>query len=136
MLHHRAAVLVDGLTVDPGRGFGTQIGDEIAELVVAAPALHRVAGSLVLGADRSDTGWAAACGLDRLPKLVEGMEGMLEYVNPMVNERLVNSSDDFISVLASGEKAGPSPLSKRITFSNWNTICIGRFHIQCAFKVD
>ena len=43
---------------------------------------------------------------DRLPKLVEGMEGMLEYVNPMVDERLVNPTDDFISVLAGGEKAG------------------------------
>ena len=31
---------------------------------------------------------------------------MLEYVNPMVDERIVNPGDDFISVLAGGEKAG------------------------------
>ena len=43
---------------------------------------------------------------DRLPRLVEGMEDMLEYVNPMMDERIVNPSDDFISVLAQGEKAG------------------------------
>ena len=43
---------------------------------------------------------------DRLPRLVEGMEDMLEYVNPLMDERIVNPSDDFISVLAQGEKAG------------------------------
>ena len=43
---------------------------------------------------------------DRLPRLVEGMEEMLEYVNPMMDERITNPSDDFISVLAQGEKAG------------------------------
>ena len=43
---------------------------------------------------------------DRLPKLVEGMEEMIEYVNPMVEERIVKPGDDFISILAQGEKAG------------------------------
>ena len=31
---------------------------------------------------------------------------MIEYVNPMMEERIVNPGDDFISVLAQGEKAG------------------------------
>ena len=34
------------------------------------------------------------------------MIGMQEYVSPLVDERLVNPGNDFISVLASGEKAG------------------------------
>jgi cytochrome P450 len=43
---------------------------------------------------------------DRMKPLSEGMRGMLDYVSPMVDERIVNPGDDFISVLASGEKAG------------------------------
>ena len=43
---------------------------------------------------------------DRLRQLAEGMRGMDEYVNPMVEERIVNPQDDFISVVASGEKDG------------------------------
>ena len=43
---------------------------------------------------------------NRLQLLAEGMRGMDEYVNPMVEERLVNPKDDFISVLAGGEKSG------------------------------
>ena len=43
---------------------------------------------------------------NRLQVLAEGMRGMDEYVNPMVEERMVNPKDDFISVLAGGEKAG------------------------------
>jgi len=43
---------------------------------------------------------------DRMRLLTEGMKGMLEYVEPLVEERIVNPGDDFISVLASGEKAG------------------------------
>ena len=43
---------------------------------------------------------------NRLQVLAEGMRGMDEYVNPMVEERMVRPKDDFISVLASGEKAG------------------------------
>src|SRR5713101_1333069 len=43
---------------------------------------------------------------DRMKLLTEGMKGMIDYVSPLVDERLVNPGDDFISVLASGEKAG------------------------------
>src|SRR5271167_1172615 len=43
---------------------------------------------------------------DRMKPLTEGMRGMIDYVSPMVDERMVNPGDDFISVLASGEKAG------------------------------
>ncbi len=43
---------------------------------------------------------------DRMKPLTEGMRGMVEYVSPLVEERIVNPGDDFISVLASGEKAG------------------------------
>src|SRR5437762_4965636 len=43
---------------------------------------------------------------DRMPILTDGMKGMIEYVSPLVDERIVNPGDDFISVLASGEKNG------------------------------
>ncbi|MCH2511966.1 MAG: cytochrome P450 [Chloroflexi bacterium] len=43
---------------------------------------------------------------DRMRTLTEGMQGMLDYVDPMVDERITNPKDDFISVLASGEKSG------------------------------
>jgi len=43
---------------------------------------------------------------DRMPILTDGMKGMVEYVSPLVDERLVRPGDDFISVLASGEKKG------------------------------
>lgn len=43
---------------------------------------------------------------DRMQPLVEGMQGMIDYVSPLVDQRLVNPGDDFISVLASGEKKG------------------------------
>src|SRR5260370_876482 len=43
---------------------------------------------------------------DRMKLLTEGMQGMIDYVSPLVDERIVNPGDDFISVLASGEKAG------------------------------
>src|ERR1700680_1750820 len=43
---------------------------------------------------------------DRMKPLAEGMRGMIDYVSPLVDERLVNPGDDFISVLASGEKKG------------------------------
>jgi cytochrome P450 len=38
--------------------------------------------------------------------VAEGMKGMLDYVDPIVGERITNPKDDFISVLASGEKSG------------------------------
>jgi cytochrome P450 len=43
---------------------------------------------------------------DRMPILTDGMKGMVEYVSPLVDERIVRPGDDFISVLASGEKTG------------------------------
>src|SRR5712691_9242928 len=43
---------------------------------------------------------------DRMGPLVEGMQGMIDYVSPLVDERIVKPGDDFISVLADGEKRG------------------------------
>jgi pimeloyl-[acyl-carrier protein] synthase len=43
---------------------------------------------------------------DRMKPLAEGMRGMVDYVSPLVDERMANPGDDFISVLASGEKKG------------------------------
>jgi cytochrome P450 len=43
---------------------------------------------------------------DRMKLLTAGMRGMIEYVSPLVDERIVNPGDDFISVLAQGEKQG------------------------------
>jgi cytochrome P450 len=43
---------------------------------------------------------------DRMPILTDGMKGMIEYVSPLVDERIKRPGDDFISVLAGGEKAG------------------------------
>jgi cytochrome P450 len=43
---------------------------------------------------------------DRLRPLTEGMRGMLEYVEPLVEARRTRPGDDFISVLAQGEKTG------------------------------
>lgn len=43
---------------------------------------------------------------DRMQPLSEGMKDMYDYVSPMVDERIDNPGEDFISVLASGEKSG------------------------------
>jgi cytochrome P450 len=43
---------------------------------------------------------------DRMRPLTEGMRGMIDYVSPLVDERIVNPGDDFISVLAGGERQG------------------------------
>ena len=43
---------------------------------------------------------------DRMKPLVEGMQGMIDYVSPLVDERIVKPGNDFISVLADGEKRG------------------------------
>jgi cytochrome P450 len=43
---------------------------------------------------------------DRMPILTDGMKGMIEYVSPLVDERIKRPGDDFISVLADGEKRG------------------------------
>jgi cytochrome P450 len=42
----------------------------------------------------------------RMKPLTEGMRGMIEYVSPLVEKRIVDPGDDFISVLAQGEKKG------------------------------
>jgi cytochrome P450 len=43
---------------------------------------------------------------DRMKPLTEGMRGMIDYVSPLVDQRMADPGDDFISVLASGEKKG------------------------------
>jgi cytochrome P450 len=43
---------------------------------------------------------------DRMRHLMEGIEGMIAYVSPQVDERAVTPADDFISVLAQAEKEG------------------------------
>jgi len=43
---------------------------------------------------------------DRMKPLTEGMRGMIDFVSPLVDERIVNPGDDFISVLARGEREG------------------------------
>ena len=43
---------------------------------------------------------------DRMKPLTQGMRGMIEYVSPLVDKRIVDPGDDFISVLARGEKQG------------------------------
>jgi cytochrome P450 len=37
---------------------------------------------------------------------VAGMQGIIEYVEPLVEKRIVDPEDDYISVLASGEQKG------------------------------
>jgi cytochrome P450 len=43
---------------------------------------------------------------DRMRHLMEGIEGMIAYVSPQVDERAETPADDFISVLAQAEKEG------------------------------
>ena len=43
---------------------------------------------------------------DRMRMVVEGIQGINEYVDPIVEDRMVNPKDDFITVLAEGEKSG------------------------------
>ncbi len=42
----------------------------------------------------------------RLKPLMEGIRGMIDYVAPKVDRRVAEPGDDFISVLAQGEKGG------------------------------
>ncbi len=42
----------------------------------------------------------------RLRPLTEGMRGLIDYCAPLVEERMVSPTGDFISVLVEGEKAG------------------------------
>jgi cytochrome P450 len=43
---------------------------------------------------------------DRMKPLTEGMRGMIDFVSPLVDQRIVDPGDDFISVLARGEREG------------------------------
>jgi cytochrome P450 len=43
---------------------------------------------------------------DRMRMVVEGIQGINEYVDPIVEDRMVNPKDDFITVLAEGEESG------------------------------
>jgi cytochrome P450 len=43
---------------------------------------------------------------DRMKPLTEGMRGMIDFVSPLVDKRIVDPGDDFISVLARGEREG------------------------------
>jgi pimeloyl-[acyl-carrier protein] synthase len=43
---------------------------------------------------------------DRMKPLTEGMRGMIDYVSPLVDRRIADPGDDFISVLANGETQG------------------------------
>ncbi len=44
--------------------------------------------------------------LRRMQPLAEGVQGLVEYVSPLVEERVVSPQDDLLSVLASGETHG------------------------------
>lgn len=44
--------------------------------------------------------------LNRMQPLSDGIKGLLEYLSPIVEERVANPGDDLLSVLASGEKKG------------------------------
>jgi cytochrome P450 len=42
----------------------------------------------------------------RLRPLTEGIQGMIDYVSPQVDQRMANPTNDFLSVLAKGESDG------------------------------
>ena len=44
--------------------------------------------------------------LDRMQPLTDGIKGLLDYLSPIVDERVKNPGDDLLSVLAIGEKKG------------------------------
>src|SRR6202021_1066487 len=46
---------------------------------------------------------------DRMKPLTEGMRGMIDYVSPMVDQRIVDSVNDFFGVLARGGTRGVLP---------------------------
>jgi cytochrome P450 len=43
---------------------------------------------------------------DRMQPLADGIKGLVEYLDPVVEERVKHPEDDLLSVLASGERAG------------------------------
>ncbi len=71
----------------------------ITDLLDAAegPSIRELAKKLLAGGQGAP---------DRLRTQTEGMQGMLEYLSPLVEERLEHPGDDFVSVVASGEKRG------------------------------
>jgi cytochrome P450 len=42
----------------------------------------------------------------RLQPLTEGIQGMIDYVSPLIDRRIAEPTNDFLSVLAGGESAG------------------------------
>ena len=44
--------------------------------------------------------------LNRMQPLTDGIKGLIEYLSPMVEERVNNPGDDLLSVLANGERTG------------------------------
>ena len=46
---------------------------------------------------------------DRLRTQTEGMQGMIEYLSPLVEERIDHPGDDFVSVVARARNGGSSP---------------------------
>ncbi len=50
--------------------------------------------------------------LDRMQPLTDGVKGLLEYLAPIVEERVANPGDDLLSVLASGEKKARCGIEK------------------------
>jgi cytochrome P450 len=44
--------------------------------------------------------------LNRMQPLTDGIKGLLEYLSPIVDERVKNPGEDLLSVLAIGEKKG------------------------------
>ena len=42
----------------------------------------------------------------RLQPLTEGIQGMIDYVSPLIDRRIAEPTNDFLSVLAGGEAAG------------------------------
>jgi cytochrome P450 len=60
---------------------------------------------------------------DRMRPLTEGMRGMIEYVNPLVEQRLMEPGPDFISVLAQGERDGA--LTRQQVLVNTSLLLLG-----------
>jgi cytochrome P450 len=87
--------------------------DVMRDLATPLPVLVIAQMMGVPKADRPHVRWLAEKLLnigrgeaDRMQPLTEGMQGMIDYVSPLVDERIINPGDDFISVLAQGEKQG------------------------------
>ena len=43
---------------------------------------------------------------NRMRPLADGIQELIDYVDPLVEERLANPGDDLLSILANGEKTG------------------------------